>query len=174
MAQCNFRPESDDFSNRRQPQFRVSNNKLSGQKNISFPKGVACYHGARFHHQKTKKVENLRNFFNELYTNFNERKIEQVIVAMTDDVQWANGMDGGYVHGHDGVREYWTRQFTMISSNVTPIQIDADNSVVKIKVHQVVYDVAGKLIADEIVSHFFHLRGDRIARFDIGEKTRDN
>jgi len=22
---------------------------------------------------------------------------------------WANGMEGGHVHGHDGVRNYWTR-----------------------------------------------------------------
>ena len=77
---------------------------------------------------------------------------------MTNDVQWANGMDGGYVYGHDGVREYWTRQFTLISSSVTPLKIEEENDVTKIKVHQVVYDINENSLADDIVYHYFTLR----------------
>jgi hypothetical protein len=29
-------------------------------------------------------------------------------------------MDGGYVHGREAVREYWTRQWTMVSPHVEP------------------------------------------------------
>ena len=94
-------------------------------------------------------------FFNELYLNFNARKIELVIAKMTDEIKWANGMDGGYVFGHDGVREYWLRQFKTVSSTVTPIKIEEVGERVRIKVHQVVYDMEGKLLADEIVNHFF-------------------
>ncbi len=97
-------------------------------------------------------------FFKNLYLNFNERKIDLVINAMTDDVQWANGMDGGYVYGHDGVRAYWTRQFTLVNSNVTPLEIDEENNVAKIKVHQVVYDVNDNLLSDDIVYHYFTLK----------------
>ncbi len=46
-------------------------------------------------------MEEINTFFRELYSNFNERKIESVISKMTDKVKWANGMDGGYVYGHD-------------------------------------------------------------------------
>lgn len=115
-------------------------------------------------------MENLNSFFQTLYQNFNDRKIDLVIENMTEDIKWANGMEGGYVYGHDDVREYWTRQFAMVSSNVTPIEIENNNGVVKIKVHQVVHDLDKKLLADEIVEHFFHLQNDKIAAFNIGKK----
>lgn len=113
-------------------------------------------------------MQDLDTFFKELYKNFNERKIDLVISEMTNDVKWANGMEGGFVYGHSGVSEYWTRQFAMVSSQVTPLEIDADNGVVKIKVHQVVHDLNGTLLADETVYHFFHLQNNKIAQFDIG------
>jgi len=117
-------------------------------------------------------MPDLNNFFQELYKNFNDRKIDLVISKMTGNVKWANGMDGGFVYGHDAVRDYWTRQFTMISSNVTPLAIETENGTVKIKVHQVVHDLAGSLLADEFVYHFFHLEGNKIAVFEIGEKIK--
>jgi nuclear transport factor 2 (NTF2) superfamily protein len=36
-----------------------------------------------------------------------------VLDALTDDVTWANGMEGGYVRGREGVREYRTRQWAI-------------------------------------------------------------
>ena len=105
------------------------------------------------------KMEKINIFFGDLYKNFNERKIDLVIAKMTEKVKWANGMDGGYVYGHDGVRAYWTKQFQLVSSNVTPLIIDTENEAVKIKGHQVVHDLNGNLLADEI------------SAFDIGEKV---
>src|SRR4051794_22816211 len=93
----------------------------------------------------TDKMDSINSYFQNLYKHFNERKIDLVVAQMTDDVKWANGMEGGYVYGHNGVREYWTRQFTMVSSNVTPLEIDKENGVVQVKVHQVVHDLNGKL-----------------------------
>lgn len=113
---------------------------------------------------------NIQSFFKNIYRNFNDRNINPVIANMTNDVQWANGMDGGYVFGHDGVRAYWTRQFGLINSSVTPLKISEEKNVVKVKVHQVVYDVNGTLLSDDIVYHYFTLKDDKIARFDIGEK----
>ncbi len=86
-------------------------------------------------------MNSLNNLFHSLYKNFNDRDIDLVISKMTENVKWANGMDGGYIYGHDGVKEYWKRQFRMVSSNVTPLKIDIENEVVKIKVHQVVHDL---------------------------------
>ena len=118
-------------------------------------------------------IDNLDSFFQDLYKNFNARNIDAVISNMTNDVKWANGMEGGYVYGHNGVREYWTRQFTMVSANVTPVTIEEENGSVKIKVHQVVHDLDGKLLADEYVYHYFRIQGDKIAEFNIGEKAKD-
>ncbi len=113
-------------------------------------------------------MEQLQTFFENIYQNFNDRKVDLVINEMTNDVQWANGMEGGYVYGHKNVKEYWIRQFVLVSSNVTPLEIDEENNIVKIKVHQVVHDINGNLLSDEIVYHFFTLKDDKIARFDIG------
>ena len=120
---------------------------------------------------KNCKMENIENYFKDLYRNFNERNIDLVISKMAYDVKWANGMDGGYVYGHDGVKEYWTRQFKLISSNVTPLNIDMLMDIAKIKVHQVVYDLSGLLLADELVYHYFQLDGDIITAFEIGDKV---
>jgi hypothetical protein len=114
-------------------------------------------------------MNSLTNFFKELYRNFNERKIDLVISNMTNDVKWANGMEGGYVYGQQGVREYWTRQFTMVSAKVTPLEIDEEKEVIKIKVHQVVHGLNGELLADETVYHFYNMRDNKISEFNIGE-----
>ena len=79
----------------------------------------------------------------------------------------------GYVYGHKAVRDYWKRQFTLISSNVTPLEIETVNGIVKIKIHQVVHDLDGNLLADEFVYHFFHLRENKIALFEIREKIKN-
>ena len=115
-------------------------------------------------------MEDIKSFFKNIYRDFNERNIESVIDNMAADVQWANGMEGGYVCGRDAVHEYWTRQFGLINSKVTPLKIEEDKDTVKIEVHQVVHDLNGNLLADEIVEHNFHLRNGSIARFDIGDK----
>ena len=117
-------------------------------------------------------TEDIRSFIKHIYKNFNERNIDLVIANMTIDVQWATGMDGGYVYGRNNVRTYWTKQFSLVSSKVTPLQIDDKSNVVKIKVHQVVHDVNGNLLADEIVYHLFTLKDGTIARFDIGDKNQ--
>ena len=42
---------------------------------------------------------------------------------MATDVDWPNGWEGGYVHGQDEVRAYWTRQWKAINPTVIPITI---------------------------------------------------
>jgi hypothetical protein len=116
-------------------------------------------------------MKELTIFFQTLYKHFNERKIELVIESLIDDVQWANGMEGGYVYGHEGVRNYWTRQFTMIKPTVTPLEINVEDGKAKVKVHQVVYDLNGDLLVDTIVYHFFFLKENKIERFEIGDES---
>ena len=50
-------------------------------------------------------MENPTSYFATLYDNFNTRDIELVINQMTPDVQWANGMEGGFAYGHAGIKE---------------------------------------------------------------------
>ena len=110
-----------------------------------------------------------------LYERFNARDIDGVLVALADDVAWANGMDGGHVHGHDGVREYWTRQWAQVSPHVAPVSFEraADGAIVA-RVIQTIRDLDGNPLEgqthglkDKTVGHVFTLRDGKVARFDI-------
>jgi len=87
---------------------------------------------------------------------------------MHEDVMWANGMEGGYVHGREGVRRYWTRQWAMIDPHVEPIGFSTgtDEEVV-VDVHQMVHDLTGNLLADQRVGHMYRIKDGLITRFDI-------
>jgi len=104
-----------------------------------------------------------------VYALFNAREMEAVLAAMREDVMWANGMEGGHVHGRDGVRSYWTRQWAMIDPHVEPTGFSTGpEGEVIVDVHQVVHDLEGKLLADLMVVHIFRFEDGLIKRFDIG------
>lgn len=107
-------------------------------------------------------------FLKGVYERFNARDMETVLAAMTEDVIWANGMEGGHVHGRDGVRSYWTRQWAMVNPRVDPVGFsEGQDGEVVVEVHQVVHDLEGKLLVDQMVGHIFRLEDGRIKRFDI-------
>jgi ketosteroid isomerase-like protein len=103
-----------------------------------------------------------------IYALFNGREIESVLAAMNPDVLWANGMEGGHVHGRDEVRSYWKRQWAVIDPHVEPIEISPNGEGQLVaKVHQVVRDLNGNVLADRMVAHVFQMRNGLIQRFDI-------
>ena len=103
-----------------------------------------------------------------LYERFNARDIEAVLAALHDDVQWANGWQGGYVTGHDGVRHYWTRQWESIDPHVEPVGFSTGpGGEIVAEVHQIVRDRNGGLLADKLLQHVFEIEDGRIKRFDI-------
>ena len=103
-----------------------------------------------------------------LYDRFNARDMEAVLASMHEDVSWANGMEGGHVHGRDGVRSYWTRQWAIIDPHVEPVEFSSgSNGKVVVEVHQIVRDLQGKLLADQMVGHIFQIENGLVKRFDI-------
>ena len=105
-----------------------------------------------------------------LYQRFNARDMEALLNAMHPDVMWANGMEGGHVHGREGVRNYWTRQWTMVDPHVEPINISAGpDGTARVRVHQVVSDLKGTILRDTMVTHVFRIQQGLIQRFDIDE-----
>ncbi|HWG50753.1 MAG TPA: nuclear transport factor 2 family protein [Candidatus Acidoferrales bacterium] len=103
-----------------------------------------------------------------IYERFNARDMESLLKTMHLDVIWANGMEGGHVFGHDGVRSYWTRQWAMIDPHVEPIGFSMDaNGAIAVEVHQTVRDLEGSVLSDKTVQHLFHLENALIKRFDI-------
>ena len=110
-------------------------------------------------------IETLRR----LYERFNARDMAAVLAAMHLDVVWANGMEGGHVHGHDGVREYWTRQWAMIDPHVDPVSFSTlDDGRTEVDVRQTVRDLNGNILSSKTVRHVFHMKGGLVSRFDIG------
>lgn len=116
-------------------------------------------------------IENLKR----IYERFNARDIDGILPVLAEDVAWANGMDGGHVHGREAVREYWTRQWTMVSPQVEPVSFRtaADGAIVA-EVRQSVRDLEGKPLQvqthglkDKTVGHVFRLHDGKVTRFDI-------
>ena len=103
-----------------------------------------------------------------LYAQFNAREIDEVLAAMQDDVVWANGMEGGHVHGRDGVRSYWKRQWAIVDPHVEPVDFSTgpDGEVI-VEVHQIVHDLDGNLLTDKMVGHVFRIENNLVTRFDI-------
>jgi ketosteroid isomerase-like protein len=110
-----------------------------------------------------------------IYHSFNARDIDGVLAVLSDDVAWANGMDGGHVHGRDAVRDYWTRQWAVVSPHVEPMAFEmTEDGALAVEVIQSVFDLNGQPLdghthglKDKTVTHIFRMEGDKIIRFDI-------
>jgi hypothetical protein len=104
------------------------------------------------------------------YAAFNARDIEAALELMSPDVAWPNGMEGGIVHGHDAVREYWTRQWKIINPRVEPIRIQRQpDGRYAVEVHQVVKELSGVVAADRVLHHIYQLREGLVASMEIKE-----
>ena len=115
-----------------------------------------------------------------MYRCFNARDVDGVLAALAEDVVWANGMEGGHVHGREAVRDYWTRQWAIVSPHVEPVSFSrgpAEGSMV-VEVTQTVRDLEGKPLQDQThglkdrtVGHLFHFREGKVVRFDLREDS---
>jgi ketosteroid isomerase-like protein len=102
------------------------------------------------------------------YAAFNARSVDAALATMHPDVVWPNGMEGGTVHGHQGVREYWTRQWTLIDPRVEPVVFVAlDDGRIAVDVRQVVRDGQGKVLVDQQVQHVYRMEDGRIRHMEI-------
>lgn len=104
------------------------------------------------------------------YSAFNARDIDGALATMTRDVVWPNGMEGGVVHGHDGIRAYWTRQWGMIDPHVEPRGFTNEkDGRIAVSVYQLVRDLSGKVLLDRMVEHVYSLKHGLISGMEIRE-----
>jgi ketosteroid isomerase-like protein len=110
----------------------------------------------------------MEQLFRHIYAAFNRREIDTVLAAMHPDVDWPNGWEGGRMHGHAAVRDYWMRQFKAVSSKVEPqgFRTEEDGRIV-VTVHQVVHDMEGELLSDSMVEHVYSIENGLIRKMDI-------
>lgn len=115
-----------------------------------------------------------------IYASFNARDIDAVLAVLSDDVAWANGMEGGHINGREAVRDYWTRQWAVISPHVEPVAFEeTPDGAVAVEVIQSVFDLDGRPLEnqshglkDKTVTHVFRMQGDKIVRFDIRDACK--
>lgn len=111
---------------------------------------------------------NHRELLEAAYRNFNARRMEHTLALMAADVQWPNGMEGGWVHGREGVRDYWTGQWTILDPHVDPVSFrDESDGRTVVSVHQVVHDRQGTLLVDQMVEHVYRIQSGLIQNMKI-------
>jgi len=102
------------------------------------------------------------------YTAFNERNIDNALSTMQEDVQWSKAWEGGYIIGHNEIKEYWTRQWNEINPKVEPVGFnERENGSLEVKVNQHVKDLQGNLVFDGMVKHIYTFQDGLIKTMDI-------
>jgi ketosteroid isomerase-like protein len=105
-----------------------------------------------------------------MYAAFNARDVEACLAAMTPDVDWANGWEGGRVIGRDAVRDYWRRQWEAIETTAEPTAVtERPDGTIEVAVHLVARDHDGSVVQDGHGRHVYTFRGDLVERMTIEE-----
>ena len=113
-------------------------------------------------------TEKYKDILTRAYQSFNARDIDAVLSLMHPNVHWPNGWEGGYVEGHDEVRNYWTRQWQELNPVVTPISFkENENGKTEVEVHQLVKDMKGNILFDGIIRHVYNLENGLIKNMEI-------
>jgi hypothetical protein len=108
------------------------------------------------------------DLFKKAYAAFNARDIDTALSTMHPDVEWPKAFEGGYVSGHNEIREYWTRQWMEINPRVEPVAFnERPNGTLEISVHQIVKDLEGNLMFDGTVKHIYTLQDGLLRRMEI-------
>lgn len=111
---------------------------------------------------------NYKALIEQAYTAFNARDIDAALMLMTPGVEWPNGWEGGYVQGHQGVRDYWTRQWKEIDPAVQPLSItERADGRIEVEVQQTVKDLQGHLLFDGPVKHIYTLENGKVKHMEI-------
>lgn len=115
-------------------------------------------------------MANTKALIAQAYAAFNRRDIDGALDLMSEAVDWPKASEGGRAIGKEEIRAYWTRQWAEFNPHVEPIEM-ADNRAgrTEVKVHQVVKNLNGDIIADQMVLHVFTIVDGLIERMDIGE-----
>jgi SnoaL-like domain len=115
---------------------------------------------------KSLDIELLRS----AYAAFNARDADGALALMSSTVAWPRAFKGGFVRGPDEVRAYWKEQWSEIDPHVEPVAfLEERDGQVLVRVHQIVRDLAGAILADEHVGHRFSIAEGRIQSMEVDQ-----
>ena len=110
------------------------------------------------------------NLIREAYAAFNRRDIDAALALMTEDVDWPKASEGGRVVGKDEIRAYWTRQWAEFDPHVDPLDITSlGNCRFDVQVQQLVKDLHGVVLSNQVVVHTFTVADGLIASMSVRE-----
>lgn len=113
-------------------------------------------------------MENHKDIIHKAYAAFNDRDIDSALSTMRPDVQWNKAWEGGYISGHDEIRQYWTRQWKEINPKVEPVGFtERPDGRLEVSVHQNVKELDGKKLFDGTVKHIYRFEDGLIKTMDI-------
>ena len=102
------------------------------------------------------------------FAAFNTRDIDAALALMTPDVVWPRAFKGGFVHGPEEVRAYWTEQWSEINPHVEPVSFySEENWRILVDVHLVVRDKAYAVLVDEHVGQRFTFENGLIQAMEV-------
>lgn len=114
--------------------------------------------------QPATEIELLR----AAYAAFNAHDIDAALSLMAPNVTWPRAFKGGFVHGSEAIRAYWTEQWSEINAQVEPVAFHPEEGGrILVDVHQVVRDLAGAVLADQRVGHRFTIERGLIQGMEV-------
>jgi hypothetical protein len=108
------------------------------------------------------------------YRLFNERRIDDLLAMMFDDVRWPDVAHGIVLEGKAAVRQYWEAQFAVAAPHVVPTGfLEVDDDLVAI-IDQRVFDLVGHLLVEPaVVYHRYSFDAALISRMTVSERRED-
>jgi len=111
-----------------------------------------------------------KTIIEQAYSAFNQRDIDGALALMAQDVSWPKASEGGKIVGKEEIRAYWTRQWGEFDPHVEPLVItEEDGNKTRVRVHQLVKNLAGDVLSDSEVVHVFTVKSGLIAAMDLGD-----
>jgi hypothetical protein len=102
------------------------------------------------------------------YRLFNDRRVDELLAMMTDDVEWPDVANGTTLPDKGAIRRYWAGQFATASPQVTPTGfIEVGHDLVAV-IDQRIMDLRGSpLVPPAVVFHRYTFAGDLVSRMVV-------
>lgn len=102
------------------------------------------------------------------YSCFNERRLDELLAMMTDDVQWPDVANGAVLAGKASIRSYWEAQFAVAHPTVIPTDFLPVGSDVVAVITQRILDHQGEpLVSPSTVFHRYTFWGDLVSHMVV-------
>ena len=107
------------------------------------------------------------------YRLFNERRVEEALGLMTENVEWPDVANGAAPR-RDAVRPYWETQFAAASPTVVPVRyLDAGDDVVAVVDRRVDALDGTPLVPAHVVYHRYSFAGELVRRMTVHQDEAD-